>query len=209
MNKNLSLDIKLARKKFQIYGVFNILSLFTVILVLLVGFKFTLLAIQNYEKVLPVLTVALIVFGLTDVGYDNEKLYKKIYQTKAFFPMINLKTVKIYNNYKKLFLSFMVSLYILFPVVLIAKNITYFLMAMIVLSLLTLITTVCRTYRPQSSNAVNTGIKFISCALLILWGRNLLPFSVNEVFWEERRLFLLVSFLALTLVNVLLKYPRK
>lgn len=209
MNKNLLLDIKLIRKKFQIYGLFNILSLFTVILVFLIGFKFILLVIQNYEKVLPLLTVALIVFGVTDVGSDNEKLHKKIYQTKAFFPTIRLRTVKVYNSYKKLLITLVASLYILFPVVITSKNITYFLLAMMILSLLTLITTVCRNYRSQSSDAVNTGIKFLACALLVLWGRNLLPFSINEAFLEKKQLFLLVSFLVLTVANILLKYPRK
>lgn len=63
LNRNLLLEIKLVRKKFQIYGLFNLLSLILVILALLIGFKMCFLAIGHYEKNIPNTNCYLNYFG--------------------------------------------------------------------------------------------------------------------------------------------------
>lgn len=210
LNRNLLLEIKLVRKKFQIYGLFNLLSLILVILALLIGFKMCFLAIGHYEKIFPILIVILIILDLTDTSLPNEKLYEKISQTKAFFPTISLKSVKTYNKYKKMIFALVFSLYVLFPMILTSKNITYFLLAMIILLFLTLVTSTCKRYYSTFSGILKTGIKFLACALLMLWAKKLLPFSTQDILWSVNQSLLFIIFGVLLLMNILvLKEVKK
>ncbi len=209
MNKNLSLEIKLIRKKFQIYGFFNIFSLFFVIFSLLIGFKTIMLVLGHYPQILALLFAMLIITNLTDVTLSEDKLYRNLSQTRAFFPSISIKSVKFYQGYKKLITSYLISIYILFPMSLSLKNIIYFLFAMTLFTLFTLINTAYKKYISGDSEFTTTGIKVLTCLVLVLGGRGVLPISVSDFFSSLNVQVMIISLLVMIVVIIWMLYPRK
>ncbi|MGT2637717.1 hypothetical protein ACVRWL_08075 [Streptococcus ratti] len=210
LSKVFFLEIDLIRKRFQIYGVFNTLSLLLVILSLLIGGKFLIFFLGNYPKLAPIVSLILLLMGLCNVAIPEDKLFKKLGLLRGFFPFLEIEKVRSYYRYRKFILSILLIFYLLVPLEVTNDTLKYFLIFINLLSFLTLINSLSTRYLSNSKKEmIYTMMKILYCGLLALSIRGILSIHISSLFLSISSWGLLLIYLVLFVINLWILHPRK
>lgn len=210
MSKVFFLEIDLIRKRFQIYGVFNTLSLLLVILSLLIGGKFLIFSLGNYPKLAPIVSLILLLIGLCNVAIPEDKIFKKLGLLRGFFPVIEIEKARSYYRYRKFILSILLIFYLLVPLEVTNDTLKYFLIFINLLSFLTLINSLSTRYLSNSKKEmIYTMMKILYCGLLALSIRGMLSINIFSLFLSISNWGLLLIYLVLCVINLWILHPRK
>lgn len=212
LSKIFFLEVDLIRKRFQIYGIFNILSLFFVSFGLLIAGKF-FLAMGNYFQLVPIISLFLLLIGQCDVAVSTEKLFKTSSSLRAFFPFLNISTTKHYFTYRKILLSTLLTFYFLVPLNFTYISFKYCFLFMIILSFFTLQISISTLYLSnRKKEMVSTIIKAIYCIILALSIRGMLPAVITNIMQHAMNMnfsSLILIYVFLLILNWWILSPRK
>ncbi len=107
------LNIELIRKRFSIYGLFNIISLCFVLLGLLFGIKFLEHKFGYYKEI----TLFLINFIYVACGKHviPSNFDRNVQRHRTYFTLLNVKDIENYYMYKNLITFYVAVTYVIFP----------------------------------------------------------------------------------------------
>ena len=133
----IKLKIELVRKRFGIYGFFNISTLLIVILSIVCGVKYILYKCDYYEDIVRIIVIFYFILFSGNVFRKNEDSIMGEY---IFFSKISFDVCEQYEKYKKLIIYYTVLIYLLVPLKLVDMGIFlfYLLFAQILLQVLEL-----------------------------------------------------------------------
>ena len=199
MTKLFLLKLEIFRKKFGIYGWWNILSLIAVLLII-----FSLLKILPYENSMQLLTLLLILSNMFVVAKEREELSKLTVKFQSFFYNFSRKEVLKYYTFRKYITMCIVSVLLLFPLDLVFKSQKYFLFYMILLQIFSLVSSLgVRFLKKKYWEIVNLSIRIGFALFLALHVRKVLPFYLNQIIEASSISFMFLLLLACCLVNSL------
>lgn len=112
--KVFKLKLELLRKRFDIYGFFNVTSLLLVLFLIAAGVKYFLFRIGHYEEIAWLITI--FYFTLFSGSIFVKKLQQRVIREQTFFPEIKVKDFIQFEKYKKWIIYHLIYLYLLFPV---------------------------------------------------------------------------------------------
>ena len=101
MTKLFLLKLELFRKKFGIYGWWNILSLIAVLLIIFVSLKILFFKILPYESSMQLLTLLLVLSNIFVVTKEREELSKLAVKFQSFFYNFSRVEVLKYYTFRK------------------------------------------------------------------------------------------------------------
>lgn len=172
------LNLDIIRKRFKIYGFFNIVSLLLVLSLIFGGVKFGQSVLGYYEKVnLIILNMVYILFSkyIFPTNFKNN-----VERVKTYFNLISLDDIKKYYTYKNLIIFYAISIFLMFPTQISdgGEFIVYFL----VLNILLFIQ--IKFKKKLDSNkyiSIMTMIYVCLSGILILYMRGFIEFSFSKV----------------------------
>ena len=139
MTKLFLLKLELFRKKFGIYGWWNILSLIAVLLIIFSLLKIVFFKILPYENSMQLLTLLLVLSNIFVVTKEREELSKLAVKFQSFFYNFSRVEVLKYYTFRKYITLCIVSVLLLFPLDLVFKSQKYFLFYMVLLQIFSLV----------------------------------------------------------------------
>ncbi|WP_460016499.1 hypothetical protein [Lactovum odontotermitis] len=166
------MDIVLLRKRFSIYGFFNIASLFFIIGAFLVGLKAALVIIGHPLQTYMLMLMAILLSSLPDVSYlSMSSSHKKM---MTYFKDIPLTDVQSYYLYRKFALLLSIACYIFFPIT--EGAVLYSLLMLTVLGFYTMITTSAeRIFKLNKARNVKYVLKYGYAIGCIAFFRGMIP----------------------------------
>lgn len=200
--KTMQIEIELIRKRFGIYGFFNIFSLIGVLLVIFVGSKYLLFYRIDYFNLGLLVSLILLLAGLTMVNPDSKKYLRKIGIMNAYFPSIEIGKVKKYYKYRKSILACLLIFYCLFPLDFEVENIKCFFAMSTFLLLCMLINTICSTFLSKTlAESVHTFIRIVYSVILALYARNMISLDIDKLILNSDVTILSLSSSILLILN--------
>ena len=204
MTKLFLLKLELFRKKFGIYGWWNILSLIAVLLILFFSLKILFFKILQYENSMQLLTLLLVLSNMFVVAKEREELSKLAVKFQSFFYNFSRVEVLKYYTFRKYITLCIVSVLLLFPLDLVFKSQKYFLFYMVLLQIFSLVSSLGGCFfKKKYQETVNLTIRIGFALFLALNVRKVMPFYLNQIIEASSVSLMLVLLLALCLINSL------
>lgn len=204
MTKLFLLKLELFRKKFGIYGWWNILSLIAVLLILFFSLKILFFKILPYENSMQLLTLLLVLSNMFVVAKEREELSKLAVKFQSFFYNFSRVEVLKYYTFRKYITLCIVSVLLLFPLDLVFKSQKYFLFYMVLLQIFSLVSSLGGCFfKKKYQETVNLTIRIGFALFLALNVRKVMPFYLNQIIEASSVSLMLVLLLALCLINSL------
>ena len=205
MTKLFLLKLELFRKKFGIYGWWNILSLIAVLLIIFVSLKILFFKILPYESSMQLLTLLLVLSNIFVVTKEREELSKLAVKFQSFFYNFSRVEVLKYYTFRKYIILCILSVLLLFPLDLVFKSQKYFLFYMVLLQIFSLVSSLGSCFfKKKYQETVNLTIRIGFALFLALNVRKVMPFYLNQIIEASSVSLMLVLLLALCLINSLL-----
>lgn len=205
MTKLFLLKLELFRKKFGIYGWWNILSLIAVLLIIFVSLKILFFKILPYESSMQLLTLLLVLSNIFVVTKEREELSKLAVKFQSFFYNFSRVEVLKYYTFRKYIILCILSVLLLFPLDLVFKSQNYFLFYMVLLQIFSLVSSLgSYFFKKKYQETVNLTIRIGFALFLALNVRKVMPFYLNQIIEASSVSLMLVLLLALCLINSLL-----
>ena len=205
MTKLFLLKLELFRKKFGIYGWWNILSLIAVLLIIFVSLKILFFKILPYETSMQLLTLLLVLSNIFVVTKEREELSKLAVKFQSFFYNFSRVEVLKYYTFRKYIILCILSVLLLFPLDLVFKSQKYFLFYMVLLQIFSLVSSLGGCFfKKKYQETVNLTIRIGFALFLALNVRKVMPFYLNQIIEASSVSLMLVLLLALCLINSLL-----
>lgn len=205
MTKLFLLKLELFRKKFGIYGWWNILSLIAVLLIIFVSLKILFFKILPYENSMQLLTLLLVLSNIFVVTKEREELSKLAVKFQSFFHNFSRVEVLKYYTFRKYIILCILSVLLLFPLDLVFKSQKYFLFYMVLLQIFSLVSSLGSCFfKKKYQETVNLTIRIGFALFLALNVRKVMPFYLNQIIEASSVSLMLVLLLALCLINSLL-----
>ena len=205
MTKLFLLKLELFRKKFGIYGWWNILSLIAVLLIIFVSLKILFFKILPYESSMQLLTLLLVLSNIFVVTKEREELSKLAVKFQSFFYNFSRVEVLKYYTFRKYIILCILSVLLLFPLDLVFKSQKYFLFYMVLLQIFSLVSSLGGCFfKKKYQETVNLTIRIGFALFLALNVRKVMPFYLNQIIEASSVSLMLVLLLALCLINSLL-----
>ena len=205
MTKLFLLKLELFRKKFGIYGLWNILSLIAVLLVIFFSLKILFFKILPYESSMQLLTLLLVLSNIFVVTKEREELSKLAVKFQSFFHNFSRVEVLKYYTFRKYIILCILSVLLLFPLDLVFKSQKYFLFYMVLLQIFSLVSSLGSCFfKKKYQETVNLTIRMGFALFLALNVRKVMPFYLNQIIEASSVSLMLVLLLALCLINSLL-----
>lgn len=205
MTKLFLLKLELFRKKFGIYGWWNILSLIAVLLIIFVSLKILFFKILPYENSMQLLTLLLVLSNIFVVTKEREELSKLAVKFQSFFYNFSRVEVLKYYTFRKYIILCILSVLLLFPLDLVFKSQKYFLFYMVLLQIFSLVSSLgSYFFKKKYQETVNLTIRIGFALFLALNVRKVMPFYLNQIIEASSVSLMLVLLLALCLINSLL-----
>lgn len=205
MTKLFLLKLELFRKKFGIYGLWNILSLIAVLLIIFVSLKILFFKILPYESSMQLLTLLLVLSNIFVVTKEREELSKLAVKFQSFFYNFSRVEVLKYYTFRKYIILCILSVLLLFPLDLVFKSQNYFLFYMVLLQIFSLVSSLgSYFFKKKYQETVNLTIRIGFALFLALNVRKVMPFYLNQIIEASSVSLMLVLLLALCLINSLL-----
>ena len=205
MTKLFLLKLELFRKKFGIYGWWNILSLIAVLLIIFVSLKILFFKILPYESSMQLLTLLLVLSNIFVVTKEREELSKLAVKFQSFFYNFSRVEVLKYYTFRKYIILCILSVLLLFPLDLVFKSQNYFLFYMVLLQIFSLVSSLGSCFfKKKYQETVNLTIRMGFALFLALNVRKVMPFYLNQIIEASSVSLMLVLLLALCLINSLL-----
>lgn len=205
MTKLFLLKLELFRKKFGIYGWWNILSLIAVLLIIFVSLKILFFKILPYESSMQLLTLLLVLSNIFVVTKEREELSKLAVKFQSFFYNFSRVEVLKYYTFRKYIILCILSVLLLFPLDLVFKSQKYFLFYMVLLQIFSLVSSLGSCFfKKKYQETVNLTIRMGFALFLALNVRKVMPFYLNQIIEASSVSLMLVLLLALCLINSLL-----
>lgn len=205
MTKLFLLKLELFRKKFGIYGWWNILSLIAVLLIIFVSLKILFFKILPYESSMQLLTLLLVLSNIFVVTKEREELSKLAVKFQSFFYNFSRVEVLKYYTFRKYIILCILSVLLLFPLDLVFKSQNYFLFYMVLLQIFSLVSSLGSCFfKKKYQETVNLTIRIGFALFLALNVRKVMPFYLNQIIEASSVSLMLVLLLALCLINSLL-----
>lgn len=205
MTKLFLLKLELFRKKFGIYGWWNILSLIAVLLIIFVSLKILFFKILPYESSMQLLTLLLVLSNIFVVTKEREELSKLAVKFQSFFHNFSRVEVLKYYTFRKYIILCILSVLLLFPLDLVFKSQKYFLFYMVLLQIFSLVSSLGGCFfKKKYQETVNLTIRIGFALFLALNVRKVMPFYLNQIIEASSVSLMLVLLLALCLINSLL-----
>lgn len=205
MTKLFLLKLELFRKKFGIYGWWNILSLIAVLLIIFVSLKILFFKILPYENSMQLLTLLLVLSNIFVVTKEREELSKLAVKFQSFFYNFSRVEVLKYYTFRKYIILCILSVLLLFPLDLVFKSQNYFLFYMVLLQIFSLVSSLGSCFfKKKYQETVNLTIRIGFALFLALNVRKVMPFYLNQIIEASSVSLMLVLLLALCLINSLL-----
>lgn len=205
MTKLFLLKLELFRKKFGIYGLWNILSLIAVLLIIFVSLKILFFKILPYENSMQLLTLLLVLSNIFVVTKEREELSKLAVKFQSFFHNFSRVEVLKYYTFRKYIILCILSVLLLFPLDLVFKSQKYFLFYMVLLQIFSLVSSLGSCFfKKKYQETVNLTIRIGFALFLALNVRKVMPFYLNQIIEASSVSLMLVLLLALCLINSLL-----
>lgn len=205
MTKLFLLKLELFRKKFGIYGWWNILSLIAVLLIIFVSLKILFFKILPYESSMQLLTLLLVLSNIFVVTKEREELSKLAVKFQSFFHNFSRVEVLKYYTFRKYIILCILSVLLLFPLDLVFKSQNYFLFYMVLLQIFSLVSSLgSYFFKKKYQETVNLTIRIGFALFLALNVRKVMPFYLNQIIEASSVSLMLVLLLALCLINSLL-----
>ena len=205
MTKLFLLKLELFRKKFGIYGLWNILSLIAVLLIIFVSLKILFFKILPYESSMQLLTLLLVLSNIFVVTKEREELSKLAVKFQSFFHNFSRVEVLKYYTFRKYIILCILSVLLLFPLDLVFKSQNYFLFYMVLLQIFSLVSSLGSCFfKKKYQETVNLTIRMGFALFLALNVRKVMPFYLNQIIEASSVSLMLVLLLALCLINSLL-----
>lgn len=180
--KILQIEIELIRKRFSIYGFFNIFSLMFVFFLILIGGKYLLFHTGNYFNLALLVSLVILLAGLTVVTPDYKKYLQKVSILNTYFPRVGINKVKDYYKYRKFVLSCLIILYCLIPLKFPLEDIKYFFAIIIFLLFCMLINTICSIFLSKTiAESVHVFIRILYSIILALYSRHMLLIDIENM----------------------------
>ena len=204
MTKLFLLKLELFRKKFGIYGLWNILSLIAVLLIIFFSLKILFFKILPYENSMQLLTLLLVLSNMFVVAKEREELSKLAVKFQSFFHNFSRVEVLKYYTFRKYITLCIVSVLLLFPLDLVFKSQKYFLFYMVLLQIFSLVSSLGGCFfKKKYQETVNLTIRIGFALFLALNVRKVMPFYLNQIIEASSVSLMLVLLLACCLVNSL------
>ena len=204
MTKLFLLKLELFRKKFGIYGWWNILSLIAVFLIIFSLLKIVFFKILPYENSMQLLTLLLVLSNMFVVAKEREELSKLAVKFQSFFYNFSRVEVLKYYTFRKYITLCIVSVLLLFPLDLVFKSQKYFLFYMVLLQIFSLVSSLGGCFfKKKYQETVNLTIRIGFALFLALNVRKVMPFYLNQIIEASSVSLMLVLLLALCLINSL------
>lgn len=205
MTKLFLLKLELFRKKFGIYGLWNILSLIAVLLIIFFSLKILFFKILPYEASMQLLTLLLVLSNIFVVTKEREELSKLAVKFQSFFHNFSRVEVLKYYTFRKYIILCILSVLLLFPLDLVFKSQKYFLFYMVLLQIFSLVSSLGSCFfKKKYQETVNLTIRMGFALFLALNVRKVMPFYLNQIIEASSVSLMLVLLLALCLINSLL-----
>ena len=205
MTKLFLLKLELFRKKFGIYGLWNILSLIAVLLIIFFSLKILFFKILPYENSMQLLTLLLVLSNIFVVTKEREELSKLAVKFQSFFHNFSRVEVLEYYTFRKYIILCILSVLLLFPLDLVSKSQKYFLFYMVLLQIFSLVSSLGSCFfKKKYQETVNLTIRMGFALFLALNVRKVMPFYLNQIIEASSVSLMLVLLLALCLINSLL-----
>ena len=205
MTKLFLLKLELFRKKFGIYGLWNILSLIAVLLIIFFSLKILFFKILPYETSMQLLTLLLVLSNIFVVTKEREELSKLAVKFQSFFYNFSRVEVLKYYTFRKYIILCILSVLLLFPLDLVFKSQNYFLFYMVLLQIFSLVSSLgSYFFKKKYQETVNLTIRIGFALFLALNVRKVMPFYLNQIIEASSVSLMLVLLLALCLINSLL-----
>ena len=210
MNKLFLLKLEIFRKKFGIYGWWNILSLIAVILIIFSLLKIFFFKILPYENSMQLLTLLLVLSNMFVVAKERGELSKLTVKFQSFFYNFSREEVLKYYTFRKYITLCIVSVLLLFPLDLVFKSQKYFLFYMTLLQIFSLISSLGSCFlKKKYWEIVNLSIRIGFALFLALHVRKVLPFSLNQIIEDSSISFMFLVLFICCLVNSLVLMFRR
>lgn len=204
MTKLFLLKLELFRKKFGIYGLWNILSLIAVLLIIFFSLKILFFKILPYETSMQLLTLLLVLSNIFVVTKEREELSKLAVKFQSFFHNFSRVEVLKYYTFRKYIILCILSVLLLFPLDLVFKSQKYFLFYMVLLQIFSLVSSLGGCFfKKKYQETVNLTIRIGFALFLALNVRKVMPFYLNQIIEASSVSLMLVLLLALCLINSL------
>ena len=204
MTKLFLLKLELFRKKFGIYGWWNILSLIAVFLIIFSLLKIVFFKILPYENSMQLLTLLLVLSNMFVVAKEREELSKLAVKFQSFFYNFSRVEVLKYYTFRKYITLCIVSVLLLFPLDLVFKSQKYFLFYMVLLQIFSLVSSLGGCFfKKKYQETVNLTIRIGFALFLALNVRKVMPFYLNQIIEASSVSLMLVLLLALCLIDSL------
>lgn len=209
MNKLFALEIELIRKRFHIYGLFNIASLILVISLLLIGIKWLLAVIGNFERLAPLISVILLLLGQCDVALSEDKMLINLTRLRGFFPNLFTQSSRVYYSYRHFIVSIILIFFLLLPM---EPNgyALYFYFYFSILLMITFLTTFAKNYMKKGlSDIIQNCSKIVFCLLIAMSMRGMLQIDLSKILVQINEFYSLIIVLLLLVLNIIVLYPKK
>lgn len=197
------IEVELVRKRFSIYGFFNVVTLVTVCLLMLLGSKYLLFRSGNYFSLALLVSLFVVLIGLTAVNPSHRNYMKKVSTLNAFFSNVGLEKVKSYYRYRRIIVSYLVIIYCLFPLNVDVQNTKYFFSIFLLLSIFMLVNTISSKYfSKRTSESVHASIRIFYGVLLALYSRHMLPVNIEGLVSQTNLILLVGMSCVIAILNV-------
>lgn len=204
MIKPLKVEINLIRERFKIYGLFNILSLFIVLMIILSGIKSILFFLPDTFSVYMILSMILVITGATKIY--SEKISLGEQKMRAFFPDIKMSTIKKYFLYKKPAIIYLLIIFLFLPINSSNENYSILAFFFFILMTLTLINTLLFKIATQQKKNSDTSV-FVRLGyplLIVLYNNSNINFNLRDFAINHNIFLWLTGGIFLALLNIIL-----
>ncbi|MFW3364919.1 hypothetical protein ACN2AU_10225 [Aerococcus viridans] len=210
MFKILGLQIELLRKRFSIYGFFNISSLLIVLALLVIGIKGILhFILKDYFIFSLLLFLVINLLGLLKM-YPSDTDFKRYINYSSLFPSLGLNKIKSFFVFYKYLMFSIIIVYLLFPINLEEKNIIIFFSALILSYMISFIYSfLCYKSNYDRAEGFITSVKIIAAIFLALYSRGFIPINLESVILRSNMYILLVILLVLIFINIIILEERR
>lgn len=113
MIKIFRLKLELLRKRFHIYGFFNVASLLLVLFLLVGGAKYFIVRLGHYEEMAWLMTI--FYFTLFAGNVFAKEIEQQVVREQTFFTEISPEEFRRFEQYKKWVVFYLIYLYLIFP----------------------------------------------------------------------------------------------
>lgn len=185
------LNINLIRKRFKIYGTFNIISLFFVIGVILSGIKFVQNILGSYQQTATFEFLA--IFALFSGNIFPKHYERKCGTVRTYFPVFSMRDIENYYSRINLIFYEVSLLFVLFPV---QKGDIYWFTILILMNNIFLLSIIAIKNKVSSSMYASFSniLKTVMCVIIFAYMRNMI--SLPSVKYMSKANLVLIFLLA-------------